>query len=76
MIELLLVIVLTLIGTAERIVSGRRYEAERAAWVTERERLQAIILAQDVTPAVALSVARPKAEPAEPRPPRKPPIGL
>lgn len=70
MIELVLVLLLSVIGAAERIVSSRRWDAER-------KHLLAVILAQDVSPTVAVSVAR-AAAPASPKDeaPKPVPIGL
>lgn len=63
MIELLLVLLLTLVGTAERLYSGRQ-------WAAERQRLTAAALAQEVSPSMALAVARPApaSKPAEREP--------
>lgn len=58
MIELVLVLLLSAAGAAERVFSARRWEAER-------RHLLAIITAARVSPASAAAVAR--AAPAEPR---------
>lgn len=69
MIELVLCLLLAAIGAAERVVSGR-------AWAAERTRLISIIVAQDVSPQVAVAAARPP-QPEKPAPERRPTaIGL
>lgn len=58
------------------ILAWASHETEKAN-IAERARLIAIIVAQDVSPQVALSVAKPpKAEPSSPPEPRATPIGL
>jgi len=63
--ELALVIALIVSAVSsvvDRVLAGRRWEAERAALKAEAERLLATLLAKDVSPAAAVAVARPRPE--------------